>query len=118
MVGRTKAIGKKDRVRFAALQRIGCICCWMEGHPYIPADMHHITWAGRRQGHEATLPLCPWHHRAVPPFGYGPQTARAVLGPSLAESKRAFIARYGTEEDLLERVNQMVEEGHDGEVFA
>jgi len=114
MVGRTKPIGKADSARFAALQHLGCICCWLEGHPHIPAEIHHKTTAGRRDGHQETLPLCPWHHRAVPPFGVSVQSAREWLGPSLAEGKATFVGRYGTEEELLRRVNALIEHPYGG----
>jgi hypothetical protein len=32
-----------------------------------------------------------------------------VYGPSLADSKRQFIARYGMERDLLAKINQRLE---------
>jgi hypothetical protein len=86
------------------MQAYGCICCRKLGF-ISPAEIHHIT-DGYRLGHDATLPLCPWHHRGVPPCGFVSKKLVATLyGPSLAESKRDFVAEYGSEMELLEEIN-------------
>jgi hypothetical protein len=94
--------------RYYFLQRIGCIACLMDGQPGEPADMHHIVDKGYRRlsgGDKATIPLCPWHHRGLPPSGFSEASARESFGPSLALHKRGFVARYGTERELLARVD-------------
>lgn len=102
MVGRTERITASDRKRFRALQDIGCICCLLDGYRNIPAEIHHITEAGRRLGHDHTIPLCPWHHRSAAESVYD-----HFKGPSLAKGKRDFEERYGTEIELLAKVNRM-----------
>lgn len=113
MVGKTKTATKADRRRFIDLQMVGCIACRLEGlaDDASPesADIHHITMGGRRLGHDYTIPLCPWHHRGVGVTGLPDSVLEAVKGPSLARSKRAFVARYGTELCLLEHVNRHLE---------
>lgn len=113
MVGKTKTATKAQRRRFTDLQMVGCICCRLEGiagdgHPE-PADIHHITMGGRRLGHDYTIPLCPWHHRGVGVAGLPDSVLEAGKGPSLARSKRAFVARYGTEMQLLRMTNGHLE---------
>lgn len=101
---------KADRERFRLLQVIGCIACTIDGRPKVPPDIHHLLSGGRRIGHQATIPLCPHHHRGLIPADC--RTAREAEerhGPSLAVSPRAFKERYGSEEDLLETVNYMLE---------
>ena len=113
MVGKTKSATKAQQRRFLDLQMVGCIACRIEGiaddHRPEPADIHHITMGGRRLGHDYTIPLCPWHHRGVGVAGLPDSVLEAVKGPSLARSKRAFVARYGTELCLLEHVNRHLE---------
>ncbi len=101
----------KDQRRFMRLQDIGCICCLKEGLKDVPVDVHHIVDKGYREhsgGHSATLPLCPWHHRGVPPSGFTEDTAVFAAGPSLALHKRRFIRTYGTERELLAEVDKRI----------
>ena len=48
-----------------------------------------------RPDHKLTIPLCPKHHR----FG----KVSVHLG------KKAFVERYGTEQEILEKVNREIE---------
>lgn len=101
---------KAQQARFDALREIGCICCWNYLGIKRNPEIHHIVDKGYRKhsgGHDATLPLCAWHHRGE----YGDATIHAVqtYGPSLALNKREFIRVFGTERQLLETVNAMIE---------
>ena len=83
-----------------------CIVCgaW-------PAEAHHIVDNGYRRlsgGHQATIPLCPWHHRGEPLADVTVRATKELLGPSLARHKREFVARFGTERELLEKVNDLI----------
>ena len=103
---------KAQQARFDALREIGCICCWNYVGAYRTPEIHHIVDGGYRKhsgGHDATLPLCSHHHQGVPPDGYTVEWANASLGPSLALNKREFIRVFGTERQLLETVNAMIE---------
>lgn len=91
---------KRDLARFDALHRIGCICCRKAGSGYSSPDVHHILSGSRRMGHQFTLPLCPWHHR-YPSNG-------TVVGPSIADGSKLFTAHWGSQEDLLDEVNQLI----------
>lgn len=72
------------------LQDIGCLACRKHGLFGVPSDLHHPTSGGRRVSDSVVIPLCPWHHRGV----------GEPIGPSLAKSKRAFVAEYGSEMEL------------------
>lgn len=96
--------------RYLHLQAIGCLACRQDGRPGTPADMHHVLSGGRRQGDQATVPLCPWHHRAVPPAGLRPSQAAGLLGPSYAASRREFTLRYGSQEHLLAEADRLLAE--------
>ena len=107
MVGKTKSATKAQQERFSELQRIGCITCRIRGFRY--ADIHHITKGGRRMGHEYTIPLCSWCHRGVPDGNLSIPEMDRLIGPSLARNKRRFVEVYGTELELLERVEKLRE---------
>lgn len=95
MVGKTSTPTKADRARFIHLREVGCICCRKDGRINREIDIHHIVEGSRRLGHQYTLPLCIWHHRGIGPEGYTAELLESAYGPSLALSKRAFVARYG-----------------------
>lgn len=105
-----KAPTKFERERFGELRRIGCIACLKDGHKNDQIDIHHLTEGGRRVGHDATLPLCPWHHRGVVPFMPYAVNQRHLhqTAPSLAVSRYDFERRYGTQKELLAEVNELI----------
>lgn len=73
-------------------------------------DAHHTLSGGRRRGHGATLGACPWHHRGLPPTGYSnPDATALVFGPSLHHHRKAFLATYGTDDQLLALQAQLME---------
>ncbi len=93
----SKTATKAEKARFEFLSReLGCIACLLT-NGFREADVHHITDCGRRMGHDMTIGLCPHHHRGMPPEGYTDAQATSFLGPSLAISKRDFVAAYGSE---------------------
>lgn len=97
---------KRDLSRFDALQRIGCIACRILG-VFSQADVHHVLSGGRRTGHKDTIPLCPWHHRGV--VGHMELPPRHLdIGPSLANGSKPFHARFGTQKELLAKVNELI----------
>jgi hypothetical protein len=101
---------KEEQQRLDLLSRLPCICCYPIVQPN-RTEIHHLVDFGYRVhsgGHMATLPLCAWHHRGVPRYGYQRSHMATVYGPSLALSKRTFIETYGTERELLQRVDQFV----------
>jgi hypothetical protein len=91
---------KADLLRFAQLQSLGCVACLHNGN-YSEPDIHHLLSGGRRRGHQFTIPLCPAHHRGV---AHDPE----LHGPSLALSPKSFRQAFGTDEELLERTNDLI----------
>lgn len=101
---------KSDLARYEQLRRIGCVACRKEGR-YSQIDVHHIVDKGYRKhsgGNKATLPLCPWHHRGIPLEGMRINETCSLIGPCLAKHKRDFVARYGTERQLLAEVDALI----------
>ena len=96
-----------EQRRFRELQDIGCIACRLEGYPRTPGDIHHLV-DGYCIGHGATICLCPWHHRGETEGHMAPSRMELIKGPSLARNKRAFVERYGSERELLARVDALL----------
>lgn len=89
-----------EREWMAAISRLGCIVCRMQGRGYVPTAVHHIIDGNRRKGHLFTIPLCdPGHHQ-----GATKRSGEVSRHPNKAQ----FEARYGTEEFLLELTKQVV----------
>ncbi len=113
MVGRTKAPNAAQRRRLDRLSRMACIACLLNApgtHQPNKTEVHHLVDKGTRElsgGHDATIPLCAWHHRGkrirllANDFMMAQQ-----YGPSLALQKHAFVERYGTERHLLAIVDE------------
>lgn len=111
---------KAQRERFEKLRAMGCIACWIDGRKNYdvflrcgPVEIHHLNLGGKagqkRRGHDFTLPLGAWHHRAIchPHFEHA-VTMEAIYGPSLARAPRKFRERYGSDDELLAQVNALL----------
>lgn len=103
---------KAEQARFDAMKEQGvCIACMLRGaqpdyQQHI--EIHHLLSGNRRIGHLATVSLCVYHHRGIPPFGWGDAEAREHLGPSLAKGSRPFRAEFGTDLELLSIQNDLL----------
>jgi hypothetical protein len=98
---------KAEQSRLSRLKAMPCIACGELG-----VDVHHIVDKGYRKhsgGHMATIQLCPWCHRGQPAWGVPVSQMMLIVGPSLALNKREFVKRYGTERELLAKVNEILE---------
>ena len=92
-----KRPNKQQRRMMDKMARYGCAACH-EDNIYSEAEIHHIrshTGLALRN-HDKILPLCPKHHR------YGKI--------SIHLGKKAFIEKYGTEEQLAKKVKERIEE--------
>jgi hypothetical protein len=98
--------------RFRRLKEMGCIASWLDGRMNVPAEIHHLNLGGKagqaRRGDEYTIPLSTWHHRGEPLPGYTATQMYERFGPSLARHSREFRMHYGTDDELLERVNDLI----------
>lgn len=87
--------------RNAMLRELGCIACAQDGFAGTPPELHHPradTGGGQKASDLHTIPLCRFHHKGD----------RHPAVPSIHLDKLNFIARYGTEQELLQRVNLMI----------
>lgn len=97
MANKTKA----EKKHLDAVAQVGCIVCKMNGYDDTPAEIHHIrdgVGIGQRSSNYDCIPLCPIHHRTG---GHG------EIG--FHQAPRSFESRYGTEQELLEMVNELLD---------
>ena len=103
---------KAQAARLAAVSAMSCVCCQMESmqQPW-PTEVDHLVDKGYRKhsgGHDATIPLCAWHHRGICRDGMTAETMRAHYGPSFELQQRTASNWYGTKRELLEFVNALL----------
>lgn len=89
--------------RFDALTRIGCICCRVFHGVHTAPQIHHLTGLkyramGKKADDAHTIPLCVWHHTGGHPSI-----------DSVHHHTAAFKRMYGTQEELLDMTNKMIE---------
>jgi len=78
---------------------VGCIVCKIHLDVGSPAEVHHLRMGvgmGQRSSASRAIPLCPPHHRIG---GYG---------VAFHAGKKAFEAKYGTEEWLLDKTHALI----------
>lgn len=93
---------KAEKAHLSRVAALGCVACFIQGTPGTPAEIHHPRAGrgkGQRAGHMDGIPLCPMHHRG---------TAHPAV-PSIHLAKLAFIECFGTEEKLLQLVQQLID---------
>lgn len=100
-------------LRLARVAAMRCIACEREGcgQPW-QTEVHHLVDKGSRKhsgGHDATIPLCAWHHRGQCKERIPARHMAILYGPSLEREKRAFVAKYGTERELLAIIDGRLE---------
>lgn len=94
---------KAEKEYLSRVAEIGCVACAIQGTPGTPAEIHHLREGqgmSQRADYRSAVPLCPAHHRGTD----HPRT------PSIHLAKRAFIAAFGTEAQLLEEVMRRIGE--------
>lgn len=105
---------KADLKRFDKLYGLGCIACWLRDMTFRYPEIHHLNAGGKagqkRRGHEYTIPLCSWHHQGTTIFGYTALSMAEKYGPSLAKQSKRFREEYGTDDELLAKVNARLED--------
>jgi len=93
-----KRPNKVERERLKTIGEMPCYACFQDGKGEVPSEVHHIrkhTGMGLRPSHFDTIPLCSGCHRT--------NKISVHLG------KKEFVKRYGTEQEILEKVNREIE---------
>ena len=103
---------KAEKARMDRLSMIRCVACWQTGLCCGKTEVHHLNMFGKagnkRRGHHYTIPLGRWHHQGIPLAGITTTQMRLFFGPSLKLHSKAFRAQYGTDDELLEKVNNLL----------
>jgi len=92
-----KRPNKVERERLKTISEMPCYACFIDGKE-VSSEVHHIrkhTGMGLRPSHFDTIPLCSGCHRT--------NKISVHLG------KKEFVKRYGTEQEILEKVNREIE---------
>ncbi len=87
---------RREKIRMSKIVDDGCIVCRREFEIYTPAGVHHCTRRQKRS-HARTIALCDRHHQ------HGGE------GVAIHPYWKLFEEKFGTEEELLEATNQMVD---------
>lgn len=101
---------KAEAKRMQRIVEIGCIACMKV--PFGTAmigEVHHLLDVGRRRGHAFTICLCGWHHRGAVPSDNPQKLMTYLHGCSLANGTRTFREEFGTDDELLQFQNQLLE---------
>jgi hypothetical protein len=101
--GRGKPATFAQKRRFVEIKLDGCLACHIDGNGYNAPEIHHLKSGNIRRGHEFTIGLCPWHHRACPIQFI---ESWYQMGPSLANGSRTFHEHYGSDDHLLQLQNE------------
>jgi len=106
---KAKKATKEEIKRMDTISSLGCIACILDGALVVnPGEIHHLIDGGKRIGHHATVSLCSFHHRGIPPDGMSTNEATEMFGPSLALNGRAFRERYKKDAELLAFQNSLL----------
>lgn len=109
MRSKAKSPTLAEQQRFEAIKTVGCQPCWLEGIEFNPCDIQHVVEGRKRLGHSQTYGCCAWHHRSVPLNGLTSKQSEQRAGPSLARSPKDYHAKYGSERELVELCDKMIE---------
>ena len=93
---RKKPLKKAEKIYLSKVREIGCIAC-LKINRRSEAVIHHIrkhTGLGLRPAFDQTIPLCPQHHN--------------MGNESIHLNKKVFIKKFGTEQDLLYEVKEII----------
>ena len=89
-----------ERKWMDAITQLGCIVCYLQGHPGTPGVVHHILSPGKlRINHLHTICLCEAGHH---------QHGDGKIKISRHPFKARFEAAYGTEDYLLQKTKELV----------
>lgn len=93
-------MNKAEKEHLSRVVELGCIACRRIGYKDTPAGIHHIR-AGmgmaQRNDNYHVLPLCGIHHQT------------GGHGVAIHSGQETWEAKFGTEEQLLEWVNVLLE---------
>lgn len=72
-------------------------------------DYDHKKSGNVRRGHAFGYCACLWHHRRHPGEGWSFRRMTDHFGPSLLDGSKRFAAAYGTDDELIQLQNELLE---------
>lgn len=114
MFNRKREPYTQDEIDYIFLVKsMGCVCCAQLPRLHrtnMVVEFNHHVRGNRRIGNIVGTGECVWHHRGEPHPGFQKRTMLLLHGPSrmYQGSKGAFAARWGTDEELLQRQEDML----------
>ena len=96
-MAKKKVKTKAEKERLQTIAEMPCYACFQDGVE-MQSEVHHIrkhTGMGLRPSHFDTIPLCSGHHRT--------NKISVHLG------KIEFEKKYGTQQEILKKVNREIE---------
>ena len=109
MVGNTEQATPAEKARMEKIKVLGCVACVISGWPDMQCEVHHVVEGRVRLGHDQTMGLCLWHHRAETSDGYTKQQMSGLLGPSLANGSYDFAENFGSQATLVQVQNYIID---------
>jgi len=97
MKGRNPTVAEKKHMD--SVRELGCIVCRLQGKGIRPCEIHHIEGKTKPNAHFLVLPLCFEHHRM------GSDKEPISRHPY----KKRFVEAYGTEQELLKQVEELLQ---------
>lgn len=110
----TGAPTKEEAARIVAVKEGPCMACQVLRESGRGAcdvegcDYHHLKSGNIRRGHMYGVGLCGWHHRRIPFNMASHKQMISLYGPSLLDGGKAFAEAFGSDEELLDRQNQLL----------
>jgi hypothetical protein len=92
---------KDEKKYHDRLCQLGCIACMIDGVYNPVVSIHHCDGRTKPGAHMKVLALCANHHQD----GTEPGSGKIAIHPW----KKRFEDRYGTQEDLMDYCNELLE---------
>lgn len=99
-----RSLTKADKERGDKMRDLGCIVCHHHLGVHTPPAIHHLFGKVKFGCHKLTIPLCGKHHQ------YKDNGANPAWYSRHGDGKAAFELAYGTENELLQKTNELINE--------
>lgn len=93
-----------ERAYVSRVAALGCMCCWESRVEIHHAKLKGQVAMGKKSSHYDAIPLCSVCHRT----GDGKEESQGRIGYHW--SPKEFSERYGSQEELLQKVKQRLSE--------
>jgi hypothetical protein len=102
LTSKQRAVTSEEKMLWDRMaNRIGCIACALDGNRNMHVSIHHMDGRTKPGCHTKVLPLCAGHHQD----GTGNDKSMIAVHPY----KARFEARYGSQNELLDMVMELLE---------